>query len=340
MTAASPDKPFDFPQAAFHFFIVFGRKPVAVLWVALWQVLLYAAVAAAAFMLIGGPYMQLISTAMTRQEMDPGEVLTLFAPIMLWAPVLALFGTAVALMAQGAWMRLLVRETVAPLIPFRFGADEFRLLGVNLLYVVLLMAGYILFAILFFVLAGAMGVGLAATGESPGLAAGMIGGLLTGLFIIAALCVWVFIAVKLSAAPALTIYDRGFRFIGAAGAVKGVFWWVLLTYIVVALIIFVLAMALGTVVQLIFLGALLPVIGQLAAMEQGPADPQVLFDMLMDVLRNPATVTMVVIGAVVSLFLQIFYEGMWHGVGAYVARRHRAGEAAAPAEGGETPQTE
>tara|TARA_R110002072_G_scaffold22253_1_gene77838 strand:- start:381 stop:1400 length:1020 start_codon:yes stop_codon:yes gene_type:complete len=319
-------QPFEFGDAIGHFFKTMGRRPGGTLWVALWNSILISVVFGAVIWMVAPAYLSVLDTAMTGEEPDASEVWAIMGPFLFVFP-LAFFGSIIAaLVAQGAWLRLLVRDEIAAGIPLRFGGDELRLLVVNLLYMVLGIAFYIAFVVLVIVM------GIAFAGSDGGLAAGATAALIGGTFVLLALVIAVFLGVRLSAAPALTVYDRKIRFFESWGATSRIFWWLLLTYLVMAVIIFAAQSILGTMIQVIFLGAFFPMFMEMSQVsDAGAMEPHVWIDMLRDYLSDPATLGIFAVGIVLSVFLQTFCEALWHSVGAYTAIRHRTPPAEAPA---------
>lgn len=328
-------QPYDFGSALLHFFKVFGRRPGGTLWVAVWNGLLYIALVALVIWSLWPFYAQLIAMAMEQREPEFEDVFAIMMSISGGVLLATIGSIVVTLMAQGAWLRLLARDEVAPMIPLRFGGDELRLLGVN---VVLLVLGAVLYMVAVGVVAGVV-VAAAAMNDSGGGAAAVAGGLAGFAFIVVFIALFAFLAIKFAPAPGLTVLDRRFRLFDAWPATRRVFWWALLTYIVMALMIMAMALVLGSIAQMLFLPAIFPVIGEFASYSQthaGDPSPDEAFAMLWSGLTHPVAITFIALGTVVSLVLQTLYEGMWHSVGAYLARRHRglegaAGEPSAPA---------
>jgi len=325
---------FDFGEAIGHFFKTLGRRPGAVFWVAFCNAILFSVFTGLILWLIAPGYLNMLDVAMAGGDPTPEDVWELVGPFFAVVPLSFIGGILVALMAQGAWLRLLVRDEVAPGIPFRLGGDEFRLLAVNIVFIVIAIALYIL--------ALGTGIGLAvAVGVSEGGAgAGALAGLGGGLLVIGAIVLAVFLAVRLSAAPALTVLDRRVRVFDAMPATRGIFWWLVLTYIVMAIIIFAAQSVLGTMIQFLFLGAFMPMMFEFVTIaETANPDPAAFTDLLREQLSEPGTMVMLGAGLFLSLFLQTLAEGAWHSVGAYTARRHRtsAGDVSPPVDAADTP---
>tara|TARA_R110002073_G_scaffold92783_1_gene217301 strand:- start:4370 stop:5425 length:1056 start_codon:yes stop_codon:yes gene_type:complete len=323
-------KAFDIGDGIFFFFKRFGANPLGVIWIAVCQALVVGAIAALAFMLLGPFYIGLFDLiaqdangSLSESQMER-EVLTLVGPFLASMPLIALLGIVSALMFQAAWLRFLARGEIAAVIPFRFGGDELRLLGVNLLYIVVGIAAYLGIAM------AAAVVGLVAAGVFAGSDGSMAGGLATGLIVflgVLAIAIMVIVfCIRLASAPALTLVDRRVRFFESWTASKGVFWHMALSYLVVIGLIIVLSTILGTLIQLVFLGALFPALMELVQMAEGNADvaPEEVFAMLQGMLSNPGVMVGLATGLVLGYAMQIMFEGMWHGVGAYNAVRYRA----------------
>lgn len=320
-----PEKPYEFTDAVFYLFKVMGRRPAAVLWVVLWNSVLYLILTALLVWALLPFYLNMLDLAMSGHDPEPSEILTMFASIA-WVGLLSFFGgIAVLLMAQGSWLRLLARNEVARGIPLRFGADEFRLLGVNfllwLIFVAVTLGVWVVMIIL-------LTTTVVAGGDDGGAA---LAGLLGVLIFFALLVFSVFLGIRLSSAPALTVLDQGVRFSSAWPVTKGIFWWVFLTYLVLGLIIAIASSVISSFVQLMFFPVILPLMTEITQ-NPGNTDPDAMMALLRETFTSPGTLTVFGVAMVISVFFQMFYDGAWHSVGAYLARRHRGleGEPAEP----------
>lgn len=113
---------------------------------------------------------------------------------------------------EASWQRRYVRNEGFKL---RLAGDEFRLVVVYLIWILFFTLCYI-----FVLLALGAVIGIFSTGgANPVLAVGL--GTITGLL---AGCYWIYLAVRLSAASALTIRDRQIRFAASWRVTKGRFW--------------------------------------------------------------------------------------------------------------------
>lgn len=318
---------FDIGNAIFHFFKRFGENPGGALWIMICQTVLVGLLAAAGvalFVPVWDNLSQLIILDDAGQLSDEEAVRRVFGmlmPIMGFMPFIALAGIALALMSQAAWLRFLTRGEVKPGLPFRLGGDEFRLLGVNLLYWVLGVVIY--FGFMTFFAISVVGAGVAAGGRDANVFTGAAGGLIVALIVLVLLIAVLVIAVRMACAPALTVHQSRFRFFESWTATRGVFWHMLVSYIAVAVMAFILSSIIGGFIQLAFLGALWPVLMEFITLEASgaKADPQQVIDAISNIFANPVTMGMIGLGFVLSYLMQIVWEGMWHGVAAYNAQR-------------------
>lgn len=224
-------------------------------------------------------------------------------------------------MFQAAWLRFLTKGEVKPGIPFRLGGDEMRLLGVNLLYIAIAVVAYLAVALVFVM--SALGAALIFKGGSESIGAALGAGLLVLLVGLAIAIVLLVIAVRLASAPGLTVLEGRMRFFESWGATKGVFWPMLVSYLVVGVLVMVISSVIGFMVQILLIGAMLPFIVELVALEESGAliEAEQVFEALSTGLSNPLAVAAVVLAFLVAYASQLVLEGMWNGVGAYNAVR-------------------
>lgn len=308
---------YDFGSAVFHFFHVAGKQPAAALWIGLWQALLSGGMVYLVWLTLGDFYIWMFQLAASGAEPDEAEMLARMGGMMAMMPLISIGGVLIALMAQGAWLRLLTRQEIAAVIPFRIGRDELHLFVTNLGLMAIGIAAYFVFSIL--ILVAAFGAAAAFSGGSEAGAA-MAAGLAVGIGLLVFLIIAIFIGVRVSAAPALTVLERRIAF-PAWGATKGVFWPVLGSYIVAAIIIFVLSSIIGLIVNFAFLGALWPVLGEFIELAQAgqEPDPDEVLAILGDALSSAGTIAALVAAGLLSVLMRSFLDAIWHGVGAYTA---------------------
>lgn len=337
---------FDIGTAIFYFFKRFGENPGGAIWIAVCQTAIVLALGAGALAIMAPAWdnlVQLILLDEAGQLTDEEAVTRVFGvmgPTLIVMLLASPLGIIAALMFQGAWLRFLTKGEVKPGIPFRLGGDEIRLLGVNLLYIVLAVVAYaVLGGIL---LASGVGTVLIVDGAGGGVAAGLGMGLVMALVAMALFVIVLVVAVRLASAPAMTVQQGRFRFFESWQASRGVFWHLLVSYIAVGALIMVLSWILGVVVQLLAIGALLPLILAFVRMDGAgiDPDPQLVFDTIEAGLANPVAIGGFILTFVVAYMLQIMLAGMWHSIGAYNAVRHDGKEGAdldAPVLGADHP---
>lgn len=323
---------YDFVAATFQFFIAVGRRPMGALWIGFWQMLLLCAVSAGA-LAVFWPVFELMAHA---AEADiEAEMIAVFLQMMGWMMLLGLAGVLIYLMAQGAWLRLLTRDEIRPVIPFRLGADEFRLLGVNVLFIMFWMAVYIVSIILV--------AAIVATGGGAQDFGGTAIIALVGTLIVLAVVVFlIIICLRFAAAPALSVHQRRFRLFQAVSASKGVWGMMFLSYLTLIAVWIAGAVVVSMVQQIALLFGAAEFIGAMMAFDPAAgSDPAQILALLGETLTSPAGIAIIAVIVVTQFIFQITFEGLWHGVGAYVARRH--GEAvaadAAPAPAPAEPET-
>jgi hypothetical protein len=320
---------FDIGDAVTFFFKRFGEKPAGATWIILWQIFANLAIAALFFYFMGPIMLGVISLAELEQtgrldsEVSLADVWALVRPFFTTLPLLTLLGLIATVAIHAAWLRFLARGEIAPIIPFRFAGDEFRLLGVAILFMALLAIGGMGFSFVFAMIAGVSmtTVMIADLAPSAMLGAGAVM-LVAGL---AYAAIAAFVLVRLSPAFALSFYDRRFRFFEAWGASAGRFWPMLFSYVLVKFMIMVIAAALVGFILLASLGALMPLGMELEALSQGAREPTAreVFDVFMAGVGQPGVIIPFAIVILLSGAMESVFMGMVHGVGAYAAITHR-----------------
>lgn len=333
-------KAFDIGEGIFFFFKRVGEKPLAALWIAVWQLGVVAALFALSLYILlpalsGFAELAQLEDASQINMSDAeafGLVWQVLQPFMAILFLLVPLSILLVVMFQAAWLRFLTRGEVAAVIPFRLGGDEFRLIGVNLLYIVLASVAYV-GGIILFAIFGISAVGFIELNADE-VAAALSSALVLFIAMLVVIAALIFVAVNLASAPALTVLDRRFRFFESWDATKSVFWHMALVYLVVGTLIIILSTVVSFMVQIALIGAVLPMIQDLILLDETVSDPSVqqVFEVFGNNLLNPGTVIFGGAGIIVAYFAQISFEGMWHGVGAYNACRYR-GQTAGEDEG-------
>jgi len=314
--------PYDFLAATFHFFQVFARRPMAALWIWVWQFGLICALMAGFFYAFWPLFMLAAETDMTDEALIIETVLQSSG----WFTLLTIGALLLSLAAQGAWMRLLTRDEIRPVIPFRLGLDELRLFGVNFIFIAAGMLAYLVGAIAF--VGGAALLGL--MDGAGGIAVGALIGTVAVLIIVV---LGIIVCLRFAAAPALSVLQRRFRLFSAVSASKGVAGMMFLSYLTLVGVGIAGAIVLSIIQQVAVLFAASDLVAAFMALDTASEpDPAEIFAILGETLTSPMGIVMIAILVVSQFIFQIAFEGLWHGVGAYVARRHDLADAApAPA---------
>lgn len=121
----------------------------------------------------------------------------------------------------------------------QLGADELRIVGVALLWILFFIAGYVVSIL------AVMGL-MMPVSQLMGSSAGFAGLWMFAVFA-AISCVWIWVTVKLSAASALTIRDRKVKFIDSWAATEGRFWPLFGAYLALSLFFFIAYLILAAV---------------------------------------------------------------------------------------------
>ncbi|WP_417491504.1 hypothetical protein [Maricaulis sp.] len=217
-----PTPKFDIIEASFYFLSVFKRRPGACLWVLVWSCVPLVLVIFA-----------MMQTLRSVAIGEAGALPQAFVPVFIvcW---IALMGAMLS--GYAAWLRLMVRDEVAPGIPLRFGADEWRLLG----------SMFAIFGVYLLVALGMMIVvapgSLLSRGFEVGTPAHMA---LNVLSVAIAFSLFIWFAVRAYPIYALSVLER--RVVGPSvwAATKGVFWPVLACLLILASAFLLMQLALG-----------------------------------------------------------------------------------------------
>lgn len=317
---------YDFTSAAFWFFKSVGRNPGGAFSIALWQIIFYGVILGVV-LVVGLPVLRsIVELAATVDEPDPSEILALAGTLIAVMPLIVIGSLAVALMAQAAWLRLMTRNEVARGIPFRLGADEGRLLLVNLCLAAFVIAGY-LAGLLFFVMVVAVTAGINAAADGA-LWAALTIGFIWFVAVVGVGVAAIIICVRFAAGPALTVRQKGFRLFHSFAATRRIVGWLLLTYFVLILMAIVGSLILSAVQQIAAVGGMLGVFGPLLTDLQAGVDPdpEQVLAILSQALTSPAVIIALCVMLLAQIIFQILIEGLWHGVGAYAAVRHDGGD--------------
>lgn len=213
-------KNFSFDNAAFHFMRTDGAGGFLVPFIAAYLIV-GAVVAGINF----GVQFLLFGSFNGLAEMIAGGTIpaTQFAAIGIYYLVLLFTGAVFWAVFEAAVQRRYVLDDGFSL---KLGGDELRLMVVGLLWLLSFLGGYLVFAIVLLLPSIAASVA----------GAGTVAVALMALAVLGYFCGWTWIAVKLSAASALTIRDKKIKFLDSWGATRGRFWALLAAFLVLAVV--------------------------------------------------------------------------------------------------------
>ncbi|MBU1539137.1 MAG: hypothetical protein KKC29_10650 [Alphaproteobacteria bacterium] len=203
---------FSATEAAFEGFRVVRRKPMAVIFWALFYMLIMVA----ALALIGGSLIGLMGMAEELEATTPTSpeaFMPILASYMAILAVVLPVSLVASAMIYAAVARAVLRPAESAFGYLRLGMDEVRVLVVSLVLFVVFMA-------LTALLGGIVGVAIAVTAaaEAPAL------WLLVVLLVLAAIAVCIWLAVRLSLAIPITMAERRIAIFDSFALTKGRFW--------------------------------------------------------------------------------------------------------------------
>lgn len=322
---AKPD--YDFTSATFFFFKMFGRRPGSAITIAVNQLIAYGLIFAIAFTTIMPALLPFIEAIQSQSEPEPEAILMFFGQVWLIISFVSLAMVFVTLSVQGAWLRFLTDKPVGSFIALRFGGDELRLLVVNLAFIAFGIMGYILFWIVVVgLILGGAGLFDGNDSAATALGAGFIGFLLMLVFIVGV----IFLMIRFAAAPAMTVESGKIRLFESFSATSGVSGWMFLSYLVLIMLILFGGLFLGFIQNIIILSGFMSSgidMNSLVTQSYGSFDE--ISEMFKNLFNSPGMGAAIVLLMLTQIIFQIVVDGLWHGVGAYVAVRHSGGNAAA-----------
>lgn len=289
-------RPFSFDNAAFHFLRTDGPPGFLLKHLIVYAIgiIVIAVLSFYAFRPILEAYVQ--AFAMISQGASEAQVQQILGEELLgnlgrvglgYLGMLVVYAVFWSMM-ECAVLRRYVREEGYSI---GWGDDEWRMLVIGLIWMASVIAAYIALIIGMLILIAPISL---IAGDNPALA-----GLWGVIVVIALLLVWLYFAVRLSPAGAMTISDRKVAFFDAWGATKGRFWPLLGAFIVLGLILYVGILILYFVGAFAVLGAALSGM-DLAQVEQDP-------DAVLGAFASPA----VWIPIALIYFAMLVYQGFW-----------------------------
>lgn len=301
-------RPFSFDNAAFHFARTDGPPGFLPKYLAAYAIGIVIIAVISFFLLqpLFAAYMQMFT--MVAQGASESQIERMFGEALLgnfgrlglgYLLMLLVYAAFWAMM-ESAVLRRYVREEG---FSIGWGADEWRMLAVGLIWMVAFMVAYLVFILATVVLIAPLGA------VSDGGVALL--GLWMFVVVFALLFVWLFLAVKLSPAGAMTIRDQKVTFFSAWGASKGRFWPMLGAFVVLGLILYVAIIVLYMIGAFTVFGAVMSGVD----LNSGEADP----DQMMAAFSSPGLWIPIAVMYFAVLVYQGFWQYAWAGIPSLVA---------------------
>ena len=279
---------------------------------------IYTALAWSAFGPVYGWYFGAMTSAMEGIEppAPPAELLSL-VPLGIGFVIvfMALFAAF-----EAACLRWLVRgESGGGFMGLKAGSDTWRVFAIYWLWALLLLAIMLAIVLLY--------VGLRALGSIGG-AAQLAAMILGGLAPLAALALWLFVAVRLAPAAAASIGRRRFVFFGAWRVTRGHLWALLGSFVIVIVGYLVVALIAGQIIQIPIEREMMPVMREMMTGDDASAAAR----RMTEVMQTP---TFLIFGSlyliVTSAIACVYYIAMF-GVNARVVLASAEGVSQASSE--------
>ena len=302
-------RPFSFDNAAFHFARNDGPPGFLPKYLTAYAIgiVIIAVVGFLALRPLWEGYMQvfvLISQGASESQIERqlGEsILANMGRLGLGYLAMLLVYAAFWSMMECAVLRRYVREE-----GFRigWGADEWRMLAVGLIWMVAFIVAYIAMILATVILVTPIGM---MAQDNPALI-----GLWTVLVILGLALAWAYFAVKFSPAGAMTIRDEKVVYFDAWGASKGRFWPMLGAFVILAIILYAAMMVLYMIGVFAVMGA------AMGGMDFGSGEPDP--DAVLAAFASPAVWVPLALIYFVMLVFQGFWQYAWAGVPALAAK--------------------
>lgn len=283
---------FSSTDAAFEGFRIARERPVAVLvWAALYVGVTVVALAIAAAA-VGPEGLEVLNRPLG-PEPAPEEIGAILPAFMAFYGVMTPFALVLQSMLGAAVYRTVLRPDEGGRFQLKLGADEVRLVLVNLILSVLFGVGA---GVVFGVVGGVAGA-LAVVG-------GFLGGFVAFLLVVAALCAIILAAVRLSLAGPITFDERKIALFQSWSLTKGRFWPLLGAY----LLALALAIVVGLLGLVIFTGLAAVLGGGLGAAGAAinPTAPD-----LGSLMTSPLTLAFVAFSGLMSTLQLVILGGVF-----------------------------
>jgi hypothetical protein len=228
-------KDFSITKTAFSGYRLLATRPVTAL---IWFVfsLAVAVLTIAVTVWLAGPQLAVLKEIRTQgAAADPATAMTISRQLGPYYAFTLIFALVTGAMTLGAANRAVLKPQATALGFLRLGADEFRLVLVSIVFLVIFFLGYIVTLILAIttLIMTAGPTGMRGLIQGGGLPASTIAAVCVAA--LPGVALLIFLAVKLSLAPAQTVGESAARIFESWGLTRGRFWKILGTFILAAI---------------------------------------------------------------------------------------------------------
>jgi hypothetical protein len=295
--------PFPFSECAFHgFHGAKGHYKELFLRIGLPYAIYYLVISLGSFMFMGEYFSALGAIVNTSGEPDLSELFGFLGKFLLPMLILAPLGLILWASVQNAILRwYMTGDLRGQFGALRFGMDEWRTLGVSLVY------GLLVVAVPYIILL----VSVLLVAISP------ILGIITFVVILGIFPVMIYFGIKLSLGVPLSLERRQFTLFDSMRLTKKRGWALLGTYLILGAIYFVIASIVGTIGQLVIMGSIMPILLDPQAIE---GDPSQMFEIMSDAFSSPGTLIGLGIYAVLQTLIAIGSMFAFSGLSVYAMR--------------------
>jgi hypothetical protein len=232
------------------FRIVRERPRALMIWIAI-QLVLHIGLGAGMVQAVG-PALTRLNAAGMENTRDPAQAMAIFQQLGPFYLLLLAFSLIFYPILYSTMDRAVLRPDDEGFGYIRLGADELRQLGLLLLIIGVVILAYI--ALIIAVVAVVVPVSLMSGAGQGGHAASgnLLVGLVTVILVLAMLALWIYVWVRLSLASPLTFATRRVDLFGSWRLTRGLFWPMLGTYVVaaiLALIVSLLTLVISTAIS-------------------------------------------------------------------------------------------
>jgi hypothetical protein len=234
-------------------------------------------------------------------NMQPSEIFSQVGSMLGANVIIMLFSLVIMSSGMNAAYRWYLDKNLTGQIgALRFGADEFRTVGVLILY------GLLVFMLPYLSIFVVMVLAVALKAVLPSVVGSILAGLLMLVSIVGMFASMVYLSVKLSLCVPLSLQRKKITMFDSMRLTKGRGWALLGAYAIIGLVYFVITMVLSSVQNMVFMGRIMPMLGDPDILA---GDSFAMFQAMADMFTSPDAIMnlMVLVGlyaifAVVSLF--------------------------------------